>query len=269
MLFFVFFVSFSAATQHQNRLEDCARFYHQIPGNNYLDILTGMNMPYIDQVPLPNNLKALASGDYMSKMQNIMPSPVITTKVLSVQTKYVYVNPVCVKFNKKQKLCKQTNENSDKLITKQNFLKSNAEKRIESADVNIANDEGFEDRFTLKVSFDRLEPSEPTKEDDPPSGRAFSSTPGITPQKIKELLIEDRLDHLESILPDYHRRRSYETSTMYVTKTLTNRRSMATLVVKNCVPVGYDICPKGPKRRRHSKIARRPHKADETRFYFG
>ena len=92
------------------------------------------------------------------------------------------------------------------------------------------------------------------------------------------MLIEDRLDQLETILPDYTRRRAYETKTIYVTKTISNRRSMATLVVKNCVPLGYEICPKKSKtsgktkkkkRDRSSKIARETDRSGEKKFFYG
>lgn len=82
------------------------------------------------------------------------------------------------------------------------------------------------------------------------------------------MLIEDRLDQLETILPNYHRRRTYETSTIYVTKTIINRRNMATLVVKNCIPIGYDVCGTKNKHRR-SKLAKTPKDEEEDRFYFG
>lgn len=81
------------------------------------------------------------------------------------------------------------------------------------------------------------------------------------------MLIEDRLDQLETLLPHYTRRRTYETTTVTVTRTLSNRRAMATLVPKNCVPQGFSFCTER-KKNRESKVAKFTKDTTEM-FYFG
>ncbi|KAJ8953993.1 hypothetical protein NQ318_004284 [Aromia moschata] len=73
-------------------------------------------------------------------------------------------------------------------------------------------------------------------------------TPTLSKKQIHEMLIEDRLDQLETVLPHYTRRRVFETSTITITKVISNRRAMATLTVKNCVPQGYEFCSNKIKR---------------------
>ncbi|KAH1002245.1 hypothetical protein HUJ04_008350 [Dendroctonus ponderosae] len=252
-------VFYSVLVQGNNLLEECAKFYRP---KNYIDVMS-QSMPYMDQLLIPDNLKKVDIDGYRSKINSIQPTPVVTTRVLQVKTKYVYVNPVCVKYSSKQKLCKHENRmagNINKLITKEYFLKGQVEQRVESAiDVNSEEYSPKPDKFSLKVSFDRigkqlnpltaihpdiglLEPSESEEEYRSFGSGANRHTPSMTAKKVQEMLIEDRLDQLETILPNYHRKRIFETSTMYVTKTLRNKRSMATLVVKNCIPVGFDIC---------------------------
>ncbi|ENN75142.1 hypothetical protein D910_10224 [Dendroctonus ponderosae] len=279
-------VFYSVLVQGNNLLEECAKFYRP---KNYIDVMS-QSMPYMDQLLIPDNLKKVDIDGYRSKINSIQPTPVVTTRVLQVKTKYVYVNPVCVKYSSKQKLCKHENRmagNINKLITKEYFLKGQVEQRVESAiDVNSEEYSPKPDKFSLKVSFDRigkqlnpltaihpdiglLEPSESEEEYRSFGSGANRHTPSMTAKKVQEMLIEDRLDQLETILPNYHRKRIFETSTMYVTKTLRNKRSMATLVVKNCIPVGFDICGKKRKSRRTSKIARDALDDDEDRMYFG
>lgn len=100
-----------------------------------------------------------------------------------------------------------------------------------------------------------------------PFGKGTRYTPHLNHKQIHELLIEDRLDQLETILPHYTRRRAFETSTVTVTKVLSNKRSMATLIVKNCIPQGYEVC--SPKRKkRKSKVAQFSNNINES-HYFG
>lgn len=63
----------------------------------------------------------------------------------------------------------------------------------------------------------------------------------------------------------------YETSTITVTKVVNNGRNMATLIVKNCIPYGYDLCESKSKnsQARRSKVARLSNKTNENNFYFG
>ncbi|CAG9770618.1 unnamed protein product [Ceutorhynchus assimilis] len=268
--FIVLAVVHSVCVQANNLLQECAKYYRP---KNYLDMLPNLNMPYINQLPIPDSINKFRHRDHLNKMQNIVATPV-TTKVLTVKTKYFYKNPICVKYNKKQKMCKSEDgrirENVDKLITKQNFLKNNdniQQEVISEFDVISEEDDFDADKFNLKVSFGNLEPSEIPESDQ--SQRAFQNTPSMSPQKVQELLIEDRLDQLETILPNYQRRRVFQTSTIYVTKTVTNKRRMATLIVKNCVPIGYDVCPKKEKSKRKSKVAERSEDSEEKLFYFG
>lgn len=154
MRFLVVLIAFSYTVAQKNDLmKECAKYYRP---KNYLDTLAQMKLPYIAQLPVPNNLKNIISQNYMNKLQNIVPTPVMTTKVLTVHTKYVYQNPVCVKYSKKQKLCKSPGNGSfNKLVTKQHFLKSNIEERVEGS-LSVTDDDTESDRFTLKVSFDKL-----------------------------------------------------------------------------------------------------------------
>lgn len=68
-------------------------------------------------------------------------------------------------------------------------------------------------------------------------------TPKLSASQVQDLLIEDRLDQLEDILPHYTRKRVYQTSTITITKTRNNNMATATLLVKNCVPQGIEMCP--------------------------
>lgn len=104
-------------------------------------------------------------------------------------------------------------------------------------------------------------------EEPKPFAKGNRQTPFLNRKQIHELLIEDRLDQLETILPHYTRRRVFETSTVTITKVLSNKRSMATLIVKNCVPQGYEVCsPK--KKKRKSKVAQFSNNINES-HYFG
>lgn len=78
------------------------------------------------------------------------------------------------------------------------------------------------------------------------SEERYPSVDSKTTPNIKEaILIEDRLDHLEKVLPHYSRKKAYKTSTLTVTKTKFRNGPTATLLVHNCVPEGVEICPSG------------------------
>lgn len=205
---------------------------------NYLQKLPSLSLPYVSSLSIP----------HIGNM--IKPSPVVATKVVNVVTKYVTTNPVCIKVTSSKPLCKpkKGNPNLNFLITKEYFVKdrSNREgishrehRKMDNIQVNEKNETSNNRSFELEAS--ELQ-------------RSFMSntkTPELSNEKVQELLIEDRLDQLEQILPHYTRRRKYETSTVTITKTRVDNSVKATLLVKNCVPVGYSFCP--PKRRR-SKI---------------
>lgn len=151
------------ATNTEPKLElyhECAKFYH--PGN-YMNHLPSLNLPYIGDVPIPINVGLSAVGESGEgptgtgdssgldqlknpgilmvpgqigvpglKIQNnpaIQPSPAYKTKAIHFVTKYVYKNPVCVKFSKGKNMCKkdskgQFKEGYDKLVTKEYFVKN-------------------------------------------------------------------------------------------------------------------------------------------------
>ncbi|KAF7269804.1 hypothetical protein GWI33_017173 [Rhynchophorus ferrugineus] len=214
-----------------NLLQECAKYYKP---TNYLDLLPNLKLPYVGGLIMPDNPAS-------KHQQKINPTGVVTTKVLTLKTKYVYQNPICIKPTKKKRYCTAAgskNKNPEKLITKEYFFNPK-EKMEESAE-----------QFDLQVTFEGLESSEQESEEN----EEYRSlvTPKLSSHKIKEILIEDRLSHLETLLPEYKRRKIFETSTIYVTKTISNRRQMATLVVKNCIPVGYEIC-QSKKQKRRSK----------------
>lgn len=229
---------------------------------NYMEQLPSLSMPYINNIKIPKpNLP-------------INPTPAIRTKVINVVTQYVNKNPVCIKVSGRKPPCpyKNSKNNLEYIVTKEYFVqdklpnsnlnttntnkkttkkknkrKKNKRRRIPSASVasKIKN-------FTRELNEDEIlfdvEPSE--------SGRSLRKnrpTPvlNLSNSKIREILIEDRLDQLEEILPHYTRKRNYETSTITVTKVLYNsNKQTATLLVKNCVPPDIAICP---KRRRKTK----------------
>lgn len=93
--------------------EECARLYNP---RNYVNHLPSLRLPYFGDIPVPVNYPAM-----------IKPSSVVTTKAVSVVTKYVYKNPVCVKYVKKKSICQpqnglKKNGNFDKLVTKEYFV---------------------------------------------------------------------------------------------------------------------------------------------------
>lgn len=215
-----------------NSYRDCGKFFNP---HNYMDQLPSLNLPYVSSV---------------NYMPPIKPSPVLKTKVINVITKYVYQNPICVKISGKKSPCKSLNENNNMefLVTKEYFVKDRKTRR-------------------LPISQDDLDVVVEGSEEPRPFGAATQSkTPGLSSEQVKDMLIEDRLDQLETILPHYTRKRVYETSTITVTKVRSNNRATATLLVKNCVPQGYELCP--PKaRRRKSKVAQVSDDRSEGHYY--
>ncbi|CAG9855686.1 unnamed protein product [Phyllotreta striolata] len=257
-----------------NLLQECAKLYN--PGN-YMGHLPSLKLPYLGDVPIPNN------------MPSIKPTPVAKTKAIKVVTTYVYRNPVCVKYSKKKGMCKQDNAikhkgNYEQLVTKEYFVKDrnsrneevkNRHKRQfdDEDDENDDLKESGENRYQ-KPNIIRADHYYPDTNDLETSERHPAlnenrKTPGLSAKHLENMLIEDRLDQLETILPHYTRRRTYETSTITVTKVLSNHRTMATLVVKNCIPFGFELCdPPAPARKRQSKVAKLSNKTNE-RYFFG
>lgn len=231
---------------------------------NYMEQLPSLSMPYINNVKLPKpNLP-------------INPTPTIKTKMINIVTQYVHRNPVCIKVSGKKPPCpyKNSKNNLEFVVTKEYYVHdkltnstnniNNTNKKSSSRRKNKrkknkrkkpASDVSQIKNSTRELNEDEIlfdvEPSE--------TGRALrriTPTPilNLSNSKVREILIEDRLDHLEEILPHYTRKRNYETSTITITKVQYNaNKATATLLVKNCVPPDIAICP---KRRRKTKDLR-------------
>ncbi|VEN48387.1 unnamed protein product [Callosobruchus maculatus] len=204
------------------------------------------------------------------------------------QQKYVYKNPVCIKATKKKTCAMATavkhKSGEDEIVTKEYLVedKEQSQRNGKQADLNDEDDESVWSSNLLEAHYDPYEPYEDIQEtrdetfndflapSEVPlySSRKNTKTPNLSGKKVYDMLIEDRLDQLETILPHYVRRRVYQTSTITMTKVLNNRRSMATLVVKNCIPPGYQFCVTKNKKRK-SKVAQFTNNSNESLFYFG
>ncbi|XP_023027831.2 uncharacterized protein [Leptinotarsa decemlineata] len=257
-----------------NIYQECARLYNP---NNYMVHLPSLSLPYLGDVPIPNNMPAIS------------PSPVVKTKAIKVVTKYIYKNPVCVKYTKKKGMCKQDNgvkqkDNFEQLVTKEYFVRdrkhdfvggnnrhrrgnweegrekgtglsdNNSYRKVRQLDEDIDYEGDSNDLF-VKASESQI-----------PSSKETKKTPTLSADKVEEMLIEDRLDQLETILPHYTRRRVFQTSTITVTKVLSNRKATATMLVKNCIPYGYAFC-EPIARSRKSKVAETAD--DDNEHYYG
>lgn len=234
-----------------------------------MEQLPSLSMPYINNIQIPN-----------PNIPTINPTPV-RTKVINVVTRYINKNPVCIKLSGKKPACpyKNSKNNLEFLVTKEYYVKDQAtnsanvtklrkknkrkknkrrkpsRSKSKNSNNNVikrANITRENVRTKDEITFD-IEASE--------SGRALTNilpTPvlNLSNTKLRELLIEDRLDHLEEILPHYKRKRIYETSTITVTKVRYNaNKATATLLVKNCVPPDIAICPKRRRKTKDFQIA--------------
>lgn len=250
MRFLVILALFEVIAAYPNTIKKYHQFFNP---ENYMDQLPNLSMPYIDNIPLPE-----------LNIPPINPSPVVT-KVINVITKYVNKNPVCIKVTRKKPFCAykdDTKNTLDYLVTKEYFVrdpqpqssapikrriplisnktgkrKSKPKTRnttikslVRNHDINIEIEGGETARVVTKIS------------QTPPLN--------LSETKIRDILIEDRLDHLEGILPYYKRRKLFQTSTLTVTKVRYNsNKATATLIVKNCVPPDIAICPNKKKRK--------------------
>lgn len=218
-------------------LDDCSKLFNP---QHYLAQLPSLSLPYVSSLPIP------------SQVMPIRPSPVVTTKVVSVVTKYMNKSPVCIRYSGEKPLCKAIgNGNANPyshLITKGQFV--NGGLYGPHYGNVVTHNRRSEDVTIDKQNIVYLEPSGESQRsyDD-----AALPTPGLN-SGLKDVLIDDRLKHLEEILPYYTRKRRYETSTITVTKVVNSGEPMATLVVKNCIPQGMEICPKKSKKRK-TKVA--------------
>lgn len=212
------------AVGHANVFHDCSK---QFNPQHYMDQLPSLSLPYISSVPIPSQIIPLI----------VKPSPVLTTKMISIVTKYVAKNPVCIKVTGSKQSC--------------HLMKSGKNKS--GLDYMVAKEYIVGNRNAKEVDNFKRETYQ--GEELIQSSETFRAhtTPVSTPfldSSIRHILIDDRLNHLEQILPYYTRRKNYETSTITVTRFTNRYIPMATLVVKNCIPAGMAICPKKAKIRK-------------------
>lgn len=237
-------VLFIIASAFANPYQECVKLFNP---NNYMERLPSLSLPFVNNIAIP-------SPNYAQ----IKPSRVLKTKVISMVTKYVYKNPVCVKYSGK-KACKLTDtkdatrNNVEYLVTKEYFVNDHRPPKT------------LQD-YEQRNKYDEIDLYVEGSEDPRPFGRKHTSTPTLSNEDINDLLIEDRLDQLETILPHYTRKRVYQTSTITVTKVRTNHRATATLIAKNCMPQGYDVCPRKVKKRK-SKVAEFSEDPEEEHYY--
>ena len=235
------FVLATVVRSYPNLYRDCR--YNFNP-QNYMESLPSLSLPFRGDVVPPN-------------VALIRPTKV-ATKVINVVTKYVTRSPVCIKISGKKPPCAarraSNKNNSGYLITKEYYVKGKGTSRQNPPGSNeahrqtrsVENDSGAVDASAINDVL--VEPSE-----SPDIDATDIATPVLSRANLRETWIEDRLDHLEQVLPGYTRRRVFETSTITVTKTRSNNRDMATLLVKNCVPYGVEICPGKVKKRAGTK----------------
>ncbi|KAK9879569.1 hypothetical protein WA026_006637 [Henosepilachna vigintioctopunctata] len=197
--------------------------------NSFMANLPSLSLGYISELAIPS----------MKLPPSINPSKILGTKVIKIVTTYVYQNPVCMKISGKKPLCRKENSNQTTNLKYQNSID---ELNLDHNDPTVINDKNYKSSTKNDLGI-YVEGSEYTG-----LGSHHYNTPELS--SINELLIEDRLNDLEVILPHYKRRRIYETSTLTVTRVKHDNKITATLLVKNCVPQGYPLCPTKPKKRK-------------------
>lgn len=219
----------------------------QLNNQSYSKWLPQFSMGYISDLPIPS----------MNFPHLVKPTKIMKTKVFNMVTKYVHRSPICVKISGKKSPCEKVSKdaNSEYTITKGIQVKHRDNEKINE----FSSDDQYLPPFPNILDF-YIETSE-----NPKSFSQQSYTPSLTKDGIQEMLIEDRLDQLESILPHYTRRRLYETTTVTVTKVKDDNIVTATLLAKNCVPQGYPLCPPKSKKRK-SKVAQWAESSSEN-FY--
>lgn len=229
------FVLVTVVRSYPNFYRDCR--YNFNP-QNYMESLPSLALPFRNDVVPPN-------------VALIRPSKV-ATKVLSVVTKYVTRSPVCVKINGRKPPCAtrrtSTKNNSGHLVTKEYYVRARQSLPNSNEDHHHHRTKPEDAVDASAINEVLVEPSE-----SPRIGATSTETPLLSHASLKEVWIEDRLDHLEQVLPGYTRRRVFETSTITITKTRSDNRDTATLIVKNCVPYGVEICPRKEKKRTGAK----------------
>lgn len=220
-------------------LEDCSKLFSP---QRYLNQLPSLALPYISSLPIPSNVLP------------IKPSPVVTTRVVSFVTKYVSRSPVCIRYSGEKPLCKAIGNANARPYD--NLLSLYGPHYGNIVTYNKRSSERQEDSYIESAE------SETTFEE------STKSTPSLDQRSASNVLIDERLEHLEQILPYYTRRRELETSTITVTKVVNGGEPMATLVVKNCIPQGMEICPKKSKKRK-SKVGRYDERNSLAEQFFG
>lgn len=123
--------------------EECAKLYKP---TNYISHLPSLRLPYFGDIPVPVNSPAL-----------IKPSSVVTTKAISVVTKYVYRNPVCVKYIKNKSICQPQNRtknkgNFDQLVTKEYFVNDGNSVLIAKAGRKVPYEENNENEIEDEIN---------------------------------------------------------------------------------------------------------------------
>lgn len=190
---------------------------------NYMNQLPSLSLPYINNMTIPS----------LKIPELIKPSPVVpTTKVINVVTKYVTKNPVCIKVRGKKLPCGLLNNGTLIKSSNNNYNSGNNKNNMEYV---ISKVYFVKNKIKREINIEGSEESSNLE-------NLSKQTPILNISSIKEVLIEDRLDHLQSILPYYTRPKVYQTKTITVTKQMDNNRVRATLMVKNCIPRGIPLC---------------------------
>lgn len=171
----------------------------------FLKDLPSLRLPYQDSVPMP------------TQRFLIKPSPAVT--ITSVMTHYVTRNPICIKIPKlkKRPMC----GHQGPVGNWHGKLRKRKTKLLYPEPLSFSVDFG-ENSFALQGSekfYDMLKPSK-------------------TPE----------LEHhvLETVLHQHHYNKGQQYHTQYITvsKTLEGGGETATLLVRNCIPEGVQMCSK-------------------------
>lgn len=178
--------------------------------------LPSLRLPYVDSIRLPQ------PQPYFGILK---PSPLKT--VTNVITNYVTRNPICVKTPKlrKKRKCHMDGKVKEKVPVCDNC------KKRKTKILNL--DEYPEPFFKPGLS---LEGSENFFGDDL---KFVHKTPELS---VPNTYMEDKLHLLDNVLSHYTKVK-FHTDFMTVWKTVDGSGETATLLAKNCLPEGIQICP--------------------------